>query len=178
MDTGAQCNVVPLELYRKATKNHKLAHLMPDRQKITAYGGAEIPVIGTVLLRVWRGDSRCRLDCKIVDKSNIRPLLGRKACLGMKMIAYPDNDKMNKLITGSSEVGALNIGKSPLTKEQLIQKYTLVFFSEGVGRLESEYHIRLASQIDPVQHAPRRVPVALRERLKETLEELVQQDIS
>ena len=33
------------------------------------------------------------------------------------------------------------------------------------------------SQIDPVQHAPRRVPVALRERLRETLEELVQQDI-
>ena len=28
-----------------------------------------------------------------------------------------------------------------------------------------------------MQHAPRRVPVALRERLRETLEELVQQDI-
>ena len=177
VDTGAQCNIVPLELYRKATKDHKLAHLMPDRRKITAYGGAEIPVIGKVLLRVWREDFRCRFDCKIVDKSNIRPLLGRKACLGMKMIAYLDNDKMNKPITGSSEVCALNSGKSPLTKEQLIQKYPNVF-SEGVGRLESEYHIRLASQIDPVQHAPRRVPVALRERLKETLEELVQQDIS
>ena len=131
-------------------------------------------MIGKVLLRVWRGDFRCRLDCKIVDKSNIRPLLGRKACLGMKIIAYLDN---NKPITGSSEVCALNSGKSPLTKEQLIQKYPQVF-SEGVGRLESEYHIRrLDSQIDPVQHAPRRVPVALRERLRETLEELVQQDI-
>ena len=176
VDTGAQCNVVPLELYRKATKDHELAHMMPDRQKITAYGGAEIPVIGKVLLRVWRGDFRCRLDCKIVDKSNIRPLLGRKACLGMKIIAYLDNDKLNKPITGSSEVCALNSGKSPLTKEQLIQKYPQVF-SEGVGRLESEYHIRLDSQIDPVQHAPRRVPVVLRERLRETLEELVQQDI-
>ena len=91
--------------------------MMPDRQKITAYGGADIPVIGKVLLRVWRGDFRCRLDCKIVNKSNIRPLLGRKACLSMKIVAY-----LNKPITGSSEVCALSSGKSPLTKEQLIQK--------------------------------------------------------
>ena len=150
VDTGAQCNIVPLELYRKATKDNKLPHLMPDRQKIMAYSGAEIAVIGKVLLRVWRGGFSCRLDCKIVDKSNIRPLLGRKACLGMKIIAYLDNDKMNKPITGSSEVCVLSSGRSPLTKEQLIQKYPQVF-SEGVGRLESEYHIQLDSQIDPVQ---------------------------
>ena len=45
-----------------------------------------------------------------------------------------------------------------------------------MGKL-SEYHIRLDSQIDPVQHASKRAPVALRERLRETLEKLVQQDI-
>ena len=86
-----------------------------------AYSGAEIAVIGKVLLGVWRGGFSCRLDCKIVDKSNIRPLLGRKACLGMKIIAYLDNDKMNKPITGSSEVCVLSSGRSPLTKEQLIR---------------------------------------------------------
>ena len=132
MDTGAQCNVVPLELYKKATKDHKLAHMVPVSQRITAYGGAEIPVIGKAILRVWRGDFGCRLDCKIVDKSNIRPLLGRKACLGMKIVAYFDNDKLNKPVTGNSEVYALSSGNSPLTKEQLIQKYPQVF-GEGVG---------------------------------------------
>ena len=59
VDTGAQCNVVPLELHKKATKDHKLAHMVPVRQKITAYGGAEIPVIGKAILRVWHGDFRC-----------------------------------------------------------------------------------------------------------------------
>ena len=116
LDTGAQCNVMPLELYRKATKDHELAHLTPDRQKITAYGGAENAVIGKVLLSVWRGGFSCQLDCKIVDKSNIRPLLGRKACLGMKIIAYLDNDKMNKPITGSSEVRALSSVRKPFNK--------------------------------------------------------------
>ena len=83
VDTGAQCNVVPLELYKKVTMDHELTQLMPASQKITAYGGSEIPVIGKTLLRVWRGDLKCQLDCKVVDKSNIRPLLGRKACLGI-----------------------------------------------------------------------------------------------
>lgn len=133
-------------------------------------------MIGKALLRVWHGDLRCRLDCKIVDKCNIRPLLGRKACLGMKIVTYLDNDQLNKPSTGTSEVYALSGGKRPLTLEQLSQKYPRIF-SEGVGRLEGEYHIRLDSQIDPVQHAPRKVPVALREQLRKTLEELVQQDI-
>ena len=176
VDTGAQCNVVPLELYKKATEDHQLANMAPVRQRITAYGGTEIPVIGKAILRVWRENYTCRLDCKIVDRNNIRPLLGRKACLGMKIIAYLDNDKLSKPVTGNSEVYALSSATSPLTKEQLIEKYPQVF-GEGVGRLEGEYHIRLDTQIDPVQHAPRRVPVALRDRLKETLEELIQQDI-
>ena len=50
-----------------------------------------MPVIGTVLLRVWHGDYHYLLDCKLVDRMDIRPLLGRKACLGMKIVSYLDN---------------------------------------------------------------------------------------
>ncbi len=38
-------------------------------QRITAYGGAEIQVIGRVLLRVRCGDFKCRLDCRLVDST-------------------------------------------------------------------------------------------------------------
>ncbi len=58
---------------------------------------------------------------------------------------------------------------SPVTKEQLIQKYPKVF--------AGEYHVRLGSQAGPVQHAPRRVPVARREAHRETLDDLVRQEI-
>ena len=50
-------------------------------------------------------------------------------------------------------------------------------FGEGVGLLEGEYHIQLKEDAVPVQHAPCRVPVALRDRLRNTLDEMVQQDI-
>lgn len=60
-------------------------------------------------------------------------------------------------------------------KEQLTSKYTKVV-SDGVGCLEGDYHICLDPHSTPV-HAPRKVPVVLRDRLKETLDELIQQDI-
>ena len=89
-DRGAQCNVVPLLLYKKATQDYKLEHLLPADTTITAYGGNTLPVVGRALVHVWRGDFRCKLDCKLIDV-NIRPLLGRKVCLGMKIISYLDN---------------------------------------------------------------------------------------
>ena len=46
-----------------------------------------------------------------------------------------------------------------------------------MGLLAGEYHIRVDPQVEAVQHAPRRVPVAIREQLKMTLKELTQQGI-
>ena len=109
VDTGSQCNVVPLEVHKKATKDVMLACVTLLHSQITAYGGNTLPVIETVLLQVWRGYYRCRLDCKLVDRSDIRPLLGRKACIGMKIVTYLDNDKLNKPNTGNAPVYAWNL---------------------------------------------------------------------
>ena len=175
VDTGAQCNVVPLEIYKKATKDISLARVTPTHTQITAYGGTTLPVVGTVLLRVWRGEFRCRLDCKLVDGPGVRPLLGRKACIGMKIVTYLDNDQLNQPRTGGAPVFALD-NPGPVSTEQLLKKHPEVF-SPGVGLLEGKYRIRLDDSVCPVQHSPRRVPVPLREVLQETLDDLVQQDI-
>ena len=90
-------------------------------------------------------------------------------------MVYLDNDQLNQPVTGSSEVYTLSDGDSPLTKEHIFQKYPQT--SKGFGLLDGEYHIRLDSPVEPVQHAPRRVPVALRGRNRKTLNELVKQDI-
>ena len=86
VDTGAQCNVVPLDLYKKATKDHNLRNVKSTSQKIIAYGGTQIPVYGIATIEVSRGSSKYKLACKLVDKTNTRPLLGRKACVGMKIV--------------------------------------------------------------------------------------------
>ena len=155
--------------------------MTPLNTHLTAYGGSKLTVVGQVRIRVWRDDFKCQLDCKLVDNNGIRPLLGRKACVGMKIIKYIDNDELNKPRTGNASVYAVvsthaNKTCTSITKETLIKQYPEVF-SEGVGKLAGEYHIRINSSIDPVQHAPRRVPVALRAKVKEALEDLEKQEI-
>ena len=46
-----------------------------------------------------------------------------------------------------------------------------------MGQLSGEYKIRIDPNAQPVQHVPRRVAVALRPKLRETLEDLVEQDV-
>ena len=48
----------------------------------------------------------------------------------------------------------------------------LQVFSKGIGKLAGEYHVRVDSTVDPIQHAPHRVPVALRTKVKEALADL------
>ena len=79
-DIGAQCNVVPLHLYKKATKDVDLCNVTPVNTAIISYGGTSIPILGKARLRVWRGDFRWLLDCNLVDSKKVRPILGRKAC--------------------------------------------------------------------------------------------------
>ena len=94
----------------------------------------------------------------------------------MNIVSYHDNDAMNKLDTGEAHVYAVSSSKQPVTKDELIRQYPQVF-GDGVGCLEGEYHIRVDQQQSPVQHPPRKVPVALRDRLKASLDDLEKQDI-
>ena len=92
----------------------------------------------------------------------------------MKIIKYINNDELNKPQTGIASVyavGSTHANKTctSITKETLMKQYPEVL-SEGVWKLAGEYHIRINSSTDPVQHVPRHVPVALRAKVKETLE--------
>ena len=171
MDTGAQCNVLPVHLYQKATKDYSLTQIDPVKLNIVAYGGATLPVVGTAN----HGNKRYNLHCKLVDNADIRPLMGRRTCLQMRLVSYLDNDELNKPSTGSLPVYALEM-KMTSSKDQLLKKYSQVF-GPGIGRLEGEYHIQIDVSYDPVQHAPQRVPVAIRDQLKDTLTQLTKQEI-
>ena len=183
-DTGAQCNVVPLHLYKKATNDFDLLNVAPVSTAIISYGGTSIPILGRVRLRVWRGDFRCLLDCNLVDSKRVRPILGRKACLGMKIVKFLDNDQLNHPQTSDGYVYAhdapnvpvLSAAEPVLSADQLVKKFPRVF-GDGVGKLSGEYHMELDETVKPVQHPPRRVPVAIRERLQEALEDLESREI-
>ena len=175
-DTGAQCNVLPLQVYRKASKDEKLKKVNCTQASLVAYGGSKIKVIGRVSICVWINERSCLLDCRLVDSEEIRPILGIKSCLAMNIIQYKDNDLLNKPETGGSSVYAIEDQPSPVTKEELMLKFPDVF-GEGLGQLDGQYKIRLDETVPPVQHVPCRIAVALRPQLKDTLDALEAQGI-
>ena len=59
--------------------------------------------------------------------------------------------------------------------DQLTDQYKDTFL--GLGCLPRQYHIDVDETFSPVQHAPRRVPVALKKELKDHLEMLVAQNV-
>ena len=102
-DTGAQCNVHPLHIYKKASKDDKLEKVNRSQASLNAYGGSKIKVMGRVSIRVWRNDKSFLLDCHLIDSEEICPILGFKSCLAMNIIQYKDNDLLNKPVTGGSQ---------------------------------------------------------------------------
>ena len=149
--------------------------MAPALSHITAYWGTTLPAVGSVLLQVWSRTFQCRLDCKLVDRSDIRPLLERKACISMKIVSYLDNDQLHKPNTGDAPVYTVE-HPGPVSTEQLLEMHRTIF-SKGVGLLDGKYHIRLDDRVHPMQYSPRQVPAPLQEALKHTLEDLTQQGI-
>jgi hypothetical protein len=56
------------------------------------------------------------------------------------------------------------------TKENIIAIYPTVF--QGLGCLEKPYHIQVDTSVPPVVNAPRNQPAALRDRIKEALDDM------
>ena len=174
IDTRARCNVLPVHIYKKVTGDCDLKRVTPAKSSIISYDGGNIPVLGTVKIQVWRGSFTCLLLCRLVESKRCRPILGKSACEGMGDVEMKDSDAIWRPHTSGGQVFSVeNVMSSskPLTKEQIIEMFPDVF-DEDLGLLEGGYHIRLNDSTKPVQHAPRRGQVALRNKVKETLEEL------
>ena len=151
--------------------------MTPVNTAIISYGGTSIPILGKVHLRVWCGHFRCLLDCNLVDSKKVRPILGRKVCLGTNFIQYLDNDQLNRPQDFDGEVYTHDVAAiSSVSADQLIKSFPRVF-ADGVGALAGEYHMVLDESARPVQHPPCRDPVAIRKCPRETLEDLEKREI-
>ena len=90
------------------------------------------------------------------------------------MVEIKDSDAIRRPDTSGGQVFSVQdvlSGSKPFTKEQVVEMFPDVF-DGGLGLIEGECHIRLNDSVRPIQHAPRRGQVALRAKIKESLEEL------
>ena len=150
IDTGAQCNVIPESIHRDICDK-----LERSKAKLVTYAGHCLRPKGKcTLLSEYKG-KYYDIKFQVVDKK-VQPVLGLKSSVHLGLIK--------------------RVGEVKKTKDQGIQeKYADVF--EGLGCIEGEQHIKIKEDAQPVVHAPRKVPVALREKVKEELRRMEKLDV-
>ena len=153
IDTGAQCNVIPKSLLHKMSPQPKLK---PATIKLSAYNGNPIPVAGKCIARIKHKGQTTPILFIVVDSDSI-PILGLNTC-----------DKLNlikKVYQISHDVNS-----------DSIQDEFSDCFGE-IGCLNKIHHIEIRDDVKPVVVPVRKIPYALKSKLKEELQRMVTLDI-
>ena len=164
LDTGAQVNVLPSNLYNKLNRKPKI-----EQRKIIlkTYTGEIIPTTG-----VCQADFECNKKKDtvmfVIVPQDFQPVLGLKACEKFNLIKRVHAIKENT-------VNKSNLQQSSNIENSITLEFEDVF--KGIGCLPVTYKIKLRDNAVPVIHAARKVPVSLREKLKKELDRLLKLEI-
>ena len=99
------------------------------------------------------------MEFVVVDSDRAVPILGNQTMQQMDLIRVQQHNMMS-----------VNTSQAGFTAVQLLKDYPDVF--EGTGKLECQYTFEVIDGATPVVHPPRRVPVALKGKLKKELDRL------
>nr|XP_054602637.1 uncharacterized protein K02A2.6-like [Nothobranchius furzeri] len=148
LDTGAQVNLVSWERYKAMTKKSKMH---PVKIKVTGYTGERVPVKGGCVVTFRYKKHQIRAQLLIVDKS-VQPVLGLSACVKLNLV---------------KRVYIVSTPEAPNDQDSLMEEYKDCF--EGLGCLPGQHEICVDKNVPPVVHPGRKIPFALREKLKDEL---------
>jgi hypothetical protein len=87
----------------------------------------------------------------------------------MNLLAFHNVDHLGSAETNPTATKAQS-SLSELNSDQIFAKYAKCF--EGIGRISEPYHIKLQPDATPVIHPPRKLPVALSNRVFDALNDM------
>ena len=148
IDTGAKCNVIPLQLFNSLKVDSPM--MCPSGIKLLSYSGDKIDTCGEVLLECTYRNISQKIHFYVVDKP-VMPIVGLQTCLKLNLIKKVD---------------------SLLTQADILNTYQDLF--SGLGKLPGMHHIQIDPTVNPVVEASHCIPLALRSQVKEELDRMQQ----
>jgi hypothetical protein len=182
IDTGASINILPIKEYVRLTGDKDGSRLdKTSTTTIRTYGGKTWTSQGRTELAVVVGTNVHNIPIIVVNL-NAMPLLSLKTSEVLGLVQIMDCDRVTTASRLQGQISdarsrpsleqkvRIGQGINGLTKDEMLRRYADVF--DGLGELEGEYHIQMDPHIKPVVNPPRPVPVAIREELKNKLDEM------
>lgn len=159
VDCGATVNILP--------KKHVPSNveIVQSPRRLSLYGSsASIEAEGTcrVLLKNPKTHKKYDIEFVVVDQDCV-PLIGSQTAQLMKLIKVKYE---NIAVVQSSPSQSQRVN----TKSEVLEAYSDVF--RGLGKMPGTVHLQTDSSVEPVIMPPRRVPIVVKEKLKQELERL------
>ena len=145
LDTGAKCNIISHRVFKTLSRASD-KKMTKSRARLTSYSGHHIKTLGTTNLTCVCKNVQHNVQFFVTEMDSTA-ILGVEACQRLG------------LIERLCSVGV-----------DITEEYADSF--KGLGCLPGEYKIKLDPSVPPVVHAPRKVPVALHDRVKEELQRM------
>ena len=124
------------------------------------YSKSTLPFLGTcrVSMRNPKNSKKYNVEFVVV-KGNYTPLIGSRA-----------SQQMNLVTVLLENIQQVTIDTQNRTVNQVIEEFEDVF--KGQGCMERKLHLEIVGTVTPVINPPRRVPFALKDKLKSELDPL------
>ena len=152
LDTGAQVNILPFYMFKLLNKDK---NIVSTNVKLESFGGFRINPIGSAKFYCSTKNNIERMVEFLIVAEKVSPILGLNSCNDLNLI---------------KRVDLIN-----LSKESFIKLNMDVF--EGLGTFNEYCSIQLNEDAKPISNPPRRVPFAIKERLRQTLNDLESRNI-
>ena len=139
--------------------------MVPTKTKLKLYDGSTLLPVGKCVIKCTVGQVKKTLEFQVVE------IAGKDA---PTLLSAAASVKLG-IITVNVVHSVVQTTETMLTKEVILEDYSDVF--DGLGCLPGTYSIEIDKTIKPVQHQPRRVPVAQKAEVKAEIERLVTKGI-
>ena len=147
LDTGSQVNLLPKSVYLRLRSKPQLH---PANIKLTAYNGTSIPVARKCILYLTNHDHNSIPTLFIIAETNSVPIIGLTTCKKLNLIT--------RVMTVECKYS------------DFIHEYSDC--SGKIGSLSKLLHLTVDPTFPPVIQAPRKIPFALRNKLKVELDRM------
>ncbi|XP_032241511.2 uncharacterized protein K02A2.6-like [Nematostella vectensis] len=158
LDCGATVNILPEDLYKKVFNDPKLKRLQKSSATLVMFNKSELKPLGVVNIETLNPRNNDLLLTKFaIVPRGYTPLLGAQSVQNFK------------LMTVNSE-NIMSLSDSSPTLDP-VSEFPDVF--KGEGKLDQKLHLELDATVPPVILPVRKVPLAVREPLKNEIDRLV-----
>ena len=157
VDSGATVNVI-----NKAMVPRK-SMIQPTATRLRMYNNSPMAVLGEARIPMTnaKNDRKYKVRCIVVSE-DVQPIIGLTAAQHMELIT---------INTENIAVVHKQQPSTPLTSQAIAEQFPALFDGK-LGTLRENVDLTVDTEIQPIKNAPRRVPHAMMQPLKDELDRL------